>query len=140
MFFPFVIIRSIEGANGRNWPGVVMIDPAAAYPAAVLAQEACEAMHKTNPANLLRVRFSDDARRDMELMGHECEVQAAALIYGRDRAVYRAAEAVRMQRGYDGLFRRMTPDDIAARMAIHAPQSARWVGQHIEELRRYTTI
>ena len=98
--FPIVIEKNLNGRNARNWPGVVLIDPDAHEPAAVAAQELYESRHKMNPVNLLRRTFDDDHRRDMEIMGHEVEVQASVLIYGADEASRRAREAASMQRGY----------------------------------------
>lgn len=114
--FPIVITKSLEGANGRNWPGLVLIDPNAREPAAVFAQELYESRHKMNPVNLLRRTFDDDHRRDMEIMGHEVEVQAAVLLYGAQESVRRYNEATSIQRGYGKLFRHMTVDQIVAAM------------------------
>ena len=76
---PITLTRSLRGANGRNWPGLVLLDPDAPLRAAVWAQEAYEARYKLNPINLIRVRLSKRARREMELMGHEIEAHAADL-------------------------------------------------------------
>lgn len=76
---PITILKRLKGANGRNWPGYVQIDPGAPMRAAVWAQEAWESRHKLNPVNLLRSRLSLRHRRRMEIMGHEVEVQARRL-------------------------------------------------------------
>lgn len=133
-------IRRLDGAHGRNWPGVVILNPDAPLPAATWAQEAWEAEYKLNPINLIRTRLSRSARRAMEITSHEIEVQAAHAVYGRDRAQYRLAEARAMQRGYDGLFGGMTPEDIAARMALEAPEAFEWVRDNLNRIRRYTAI
>ncbi|MDS9468592.1 hypothetical protein RGQ15_13565 [Paracoccus sp. MBLB3053] len=125
--FPIVIRRRLEGANGRNWPGLVLLDPSAPYPAAVLAQEAWEAMHKLNPANLLRIRISPDWRRDFEIMGHEVEVQAAALLHGVSAPAYRAREAETMRAGYAGLFAEMGPAEIIAAMTARSRDARSFV-------------
>ena len=106
----------LKSANGRNWPGIVVIHPDAPFKAAVWAQEFYEARAKLNPLTFLRTRLSKAALRDMEITGHEIEVQAAVNFYDADECIYRAHEAARMQRGYDGLFRGMTLAQIEARM------------------------
>ncbi|MDP5307923.1 hypothetical protein [Paracoccus spongiarum] len=138
MIFPVVLHRRLDGANARNWPGLVLLDPDARLPAAVLAQEAWEAMHKANPVNLLRTRLSATARREMEVMGHECEVQAACLIYDRDPAEYRVAEADRMKRGYDGLFAAVTRAQLRAAMEARSDEARRWVRQHRDRLEEWS--
>ena len=133
--FPITIRRKLKSANGRNWPGVVILDPDCPLPAAVLAQEAWEAMHKVNPINLMRVTFSKRHKRRMEVMGHECEVQAAALIYRKPVDEYRRAEAGRMLAGYDGLFTGSRAGLIAA-MEARSDDARRWVRKHIKQLER----
>ena len=112
----FTIEYPLKSANGRNWPGIVVIHPDAPFKAAVWAQEAYEAQAKLNPLTFLRTRLSKSERRDMEITGHEIEVQAAVEFYGVNESIYRAREAAQMQRGYDGLFRGMTLAQIEARM------------------------
>lgn len=134
---PIVITRRLVGANGRNWPCFAMLDPDAPLPAAVLAQEAWEAMHKANPLNMLRTRISARHRRAMELMGHEIEVQAAALIYGMSPARYRAREAEVLRSGYGGLFAGMGPSEIVAEMAARSAEARAWVQTRRDWLRRW---
>lgn len=134
---PIIFERRIRGANGRNWPGVVVMHPDAPLPAAVLAQEWWEAMHKLNPLNALRVAFSSHARRRMELTSHEVEVQAAAIIYGKDRHDYRVAEVDRMKRGYDGLFDAVTRAQMRAAMEAMSDEARRWVRQKVDKLERW---
>lgn len=124
---PLLIRRPLEGANGRNWPGVAVVDPSAPQPAAVAAQELWEAAYKLDPVHLLRVRLSDSARRDMEIMGHEAEVQAAVLIYGDEEGPRRQREAEAMRRGYDGLFARVTTAGLIAAMQAKSGEVRRWV-------------
>lgn len=137
MRLPIIISRRLKGANGRNWPGFVVLNPDAPLPAAVLAQEAWEAMHKLNPVNLVRVRFSKRARRRMEIMGHEVEVQAAAIVYGKDRHDYRVAEVYRMRGGYDGLFDGLTRSQMRAAMEAQSDEANRWVRRNLELLERW---
>lgn len=124
---PFLIRRSLDDAHGRNWPGVAVVDPAAPQPAAVAAQELWEAAYKLNPVHALRVRLSDSARRDMEIMGHECEVQAAVMIYNDKEAPRRQREAEAMRRGYHGLFGRMTVPQIVAALERRSAEARRFV-------------
>lgn len=141
MMFPIVrVVDSISGgANARNWPGLVHLKRGIRYPAAVLAQEAWESMHKMDPVKLLFRVFkrSDADRREFEYMGHECEVQAAWIIYGLEPARYRPAEAKRMQRGYDGLFKKMSVALIESEMRERSYKAERFVRDNISNLRKY---
>ena len=117
----------LKSANGRNWPGIVVIHPDAPFKAAVVAQEYYEARAKLNPLTLLRTRLSKSARRDMEITGHEIEVQAAVAFYDADEGAYRAREVAQMHRGYDGLFKHMTAAQIEARMLDERETARRFV-------------
>lgn len=123
---PLVEKGTIKGANGRNRPLHVIIDPTVPYYKAVLAQEIWESVYKTNPINLIRSR-SKKGQREMELMGHEVEVQAAVLLYGVAEASYRKIEAEVMQRGYSGLFRGV---DVETEMAKRRKKAADWVREN----------
>ena len=134
---PITLTRSLRGANGRNWPGLVLLDPDAPLRAAVWAQEAYEARYKLNPINLIRVRFSKRARREMEIMSHEIEAHAAAVVYARSLAAYRRAEATAMRDGYDGLFASMPTAAIVEAMAARGTEAARWVRRNREKIERW---
>ena len=123
----FTIEYPLKSANGRNWPGIVVIHPDAPFKAAVVAQEYYEARAKLNPLTLLRTRLSKSARRDMEITGHEIEVQAAVAFYDADEGAYRAREVAQMHRGYDGLFKHMTAAQIEARMLDERETARRFV-------------
>lgn len=135
--FPIVIRRPVKGANARNWPGLVILDPEARFPAAIVAQEAWEAIYKLNPFTLLVTRLSRSARRRMEIMGHEVEVQAAALIYGKVASAYRGAEARSMHAGYDGLFAGHSVIRIEAAMEAVSDEANRWVRRNIQKIERW---
>ena len=134
------LIRKLDGANGRNWPGLVILSPHAPYPAATWAQEAWEAEYKMNPIRLLRVKLDRSVLREMEIMGHEVEAQAAAIVYGRDAERYRTNEARAMIRGYDGLFAGVSAEDLADRMKDCAPEASRWVRRNLDDIRKYRTV
>lgn len=136
MITPIIIERRIDGANGRNWPGVVMLDPDAPYRAAVLAQEWFEAVHKLNPWHMFRVAVSDNARRHMEIIGHEMEVHAASEIYRAPINKYRWKEAARMKTGYDGLFDQYSTAGLVYAMKQHT-WCRRWVMQRLGKLWEY---
>jgi hypothetical protein len=97
-FFPIIRQGELEGATGRNWPLLVVMEPDAPMYKAVLAQEIWESIHKTNPINLIRTRSGKGAQ-ELELMGHEVEVQVAVLLYGVKEHEYRKKEAESMK-GY----------------------------------------
>lgn len=137
---PITIIRPIDGANGRNWPGVVVINPAARYPAAVWAQEAFEAEYRLNPVNWWRVSTSKTAWQDMQILSHEIETLAAVAVYGVSATSYRLTEASAMHRGYGGRLAHLTPEFIAARMSDVSPQAARWVSRNLDRIKRYTEV
>lgn len=134
---PITILKRLSGANGRNWPGYVQLDPDAPLRAAVWAQEAWESMYKMNPMNLLRVRLSRKYRRRMEIMGHEVEVQAAAMVYGISASKYRMDESGSMKNGYNGLFDSMSRTQLIAAMEAVAPDAARWVRRNRGRIERW---
>ena len=125
----------LDGANGRNWPGVVYLDPEAPYRAAVWAQEAYEANWRLNPVNALKVRFSSKERRRMNLLSHEIEVQATALVYAKNPKTIRCLEVISMQRGYNGLFAEMTQGRINQLMLAHQDTANRWVRQNLKQIK-----
>lgn len=125
---PLVERTSIKGANGRNWPLYVEIDPKVPYHKAVLAQEIWESIHKALPWNAIKAR-SKKGKREMEYMGHEIEVQAAVLLYGVAEATYRHAEAERMQAGYSGLFE---GQPVERELAARRSEAREWVRDNRE--------
>ncbi len=134
---PMTIARRLKGRHASNWPGLILIDPDCPFPAAVWAQKAWEAQAKLNPLTLLRTRLSRTARRAFEIMGHEIEVQAAALIYGADPETYRARESRSMKRGDDGLFADMSLKDIRTAMTARSTEAAKWVGKNHRRIRQH---
>ena len=134
---PITLTRSLRGANGRNWPGLVLLDPDAPLRAAVWAQEAYEARYKLNPINLIRVRFSKRARREMEIMSHEIEAHAAAVVYARSLAAYREREIRAMRAGYDGLFADIQAADLRLAMKSVSTEAARWVRRNRNAIERW---
>lgn len=136
---PIVIKRSIKG-NARNWPGVIVIDPAARYPAAVYAQELYESERKMNPAFLIRFLTSEDVQRELEVMGHEIEVMAAEAVYSVPAGYYRPREADTMRRLYPRLFGHLSTYAITRRMEACSEDAARWVSRNIRRIERYRDL
>lgn len=136
-FLPITRLKRLRGANARNWPGLVFLDPGAPLRAAVWAQEAYEARHKLNPVNLLRSRLSRRHRRRMEIMGHEVEAQAVKLIYGMDDVAHREREIRAMRAGYDGLFRDVSAADLRRAMKAVSADAARWVRRNRGQIERW---
>lgn len=134
---PIIITRRLTGRNARNWPGLVILGKGIRHPAAVCAQEVYESRWKMNPVNLLRRAVSKSANREMEIMGHEVEVQAAVRIYGVAEAAYRRKEAASMIRGYDGLFQGFSAGGLEAAMADKADKARRWVSRNIRLIEEY---
>ena len=137
MIFPLTIRRRLRRANATNWPGFIILDPAAPQPAAVWAQEAYEALHKLNPINLVLTRLSRSARREMEIMGHEVEVQAAVAVYGDVEGARRMREAVSMTPRYGGLFKSMGEKSLERAMAARADDARRFVERHRRSIERF---
>lgn len=138
---PIITIkRRLDGRNGLNGPGFVVIDPDAPYPAAVWAQEAWESQHRlTNPVNWIATmwpfrKIDPSPTRRMEIMGHEVEVQAAVLIYGVDANWYRDSEARAMRRGYGGLFSSTPLDDLIEAMKARSDDARQWVRRHRSQI------
>lgn len=134
---PIIIRRKLSGRNATNWPGLVILGKGVAQPAATLAQEVRESRWKLNPLNLAARLMSDSARRDMEIMGHEVEVQAAVLIYGADEDATRAREAGSMLRGYDGLFNGYSRPGLILAMLGCRSAARKWVDRNKRLLSRY---
>lgn len=120
--------RSIDGANGRN--SVMSVKIAQELDdknrIAVLAHELYEARYKTNLLRGAWVRLSKGARRKMEIMGHEIEVQA----FDGNRAERRMSEAKAMHRHYEGLFSNSTPEQIYDLMFNKSSAARSWIGDH----------
>lgn len=134
---PITRLKRLKGANGRNWPGYVQLDPGAPLRAGVWAQEAWESLHKLNPVNLLRVRLSRRHRRRMEIMGHEVEAQAVKLVYGMDDVAHREREIRAMRAGYDGLFADISAADLRRAMKAVSPDAAKWVRRNRGRIERW---
>lgn len=132
--FPIVRWGKLDGANGRNWPLFVYMDKRANYPLAVLAQEIYESNYKLNPIKLLKTRWGEGAR-DLELRGHEVEVQAAVRLYDVPEIAYRRLEASAMA-AYYPQFDDMTSEDIEVAMLTHTPMARRWVAGNLDYLER----
>lgn len=141
MIFPIVkyVDELSGGANGRNWPGFVQVRRDAPYRAAVVAQEAWEAMFKTDPAKLWVRLFNwdDENQRELEYMGHECEIQAKRIIYGLPEGSARRVEAASMRNGYDGLFKPYSVDHIAREMLARRPKAMQWVREYETQIRKH---
>lgn len=137
MILPFTIRREINGANGRNWPGFVILNPDAERPAAVWAQEAFESRYKLNPIDLILRFLSPSIRQAMEIMGHEIEVQVCNTLYGQNANDARWREAMDMSSGYDGLFSNLTREQIFAKMKTKEPQAIHWVAKHILTIKKW---
>lgn len=137
MFLPIVVRKDLKGANGRNWPGFVILGKKIERPAAIFAQEAYEARHKLNPISLFRRLTSKESRRRMEYMGHEIEVQVCARLYGQPEVQARFREAEAMRRGYGGLFSHMSLRELETEMQARSGAARSWVQKHIKHIERY---
>lgn len=137
MLKPIILERNLDNANGRNWPGVVVLDRGYKFPAAVLAQEWYEAIYKLNPVNLIKIKTSKNALREMEIMSHEIEVRAEVLIYGSDTIAARNREVKSMINGYDGLFKNYDSSSLYAKLRSKAYVARLWVNERVPHLLDY---
>tara|TARA_Y100000296_G_scaffold47694_1_gene54643 strand:+ start:143 stop:547 length:405 start_codon:yes stop_codon:yes gene_type:complete len=131
----WTIIKGLDRGNARNWPGFIILDPDAPYPAAVWAQERYEAGWKMNPFHLIRFHASAKARRELEIRGHEIEVQAAHLLYDAPIRKTRQAEAAALTK-YDD-FKGRSEDWIFRQMRKEADWAKAWVRDHEADIRQY---
>jgi len=134
-----VITRVVDDldSNARNWPGYILIKRGIKHSAAVWAQEFYEAQLKLNPVNTLKVVFSSDFRRDMEIMGHEIEVQAAVAIYDVNEEVYRSKEARDLTRYDEFRDKKMTREQVYALMENVRLEARKFVKQNMKEIRQH---
>ena len=132
-----VEITDLDGRNARNNAFRIQIDPDADCRPAVYAQELYEALLKRDPVAALEVKLDSSHRRQMEITGHEIEVQAAVSHCDADEAGYRASEAQTMHRGYDGLFRKMPAPAIEAAMLARKDKAARFIRDHRAEIEKH---
>lgn len=139
----FPIVKIVDdlpsGVNARNWPGLVKVRRGLQFRAAIVAQEAWESMHKMDPVKLFFRVFkrSKQDQREFEYMGHEVEVQAAALIYGVDANEYRLNEAKRMHGGYNNLFAHLSHKEIAMELRARSGKANRFVNEHLDKLKKF---
>ena len=133
----WTFIRSLDRGNARNWPGVVVMEPGLEYPAAVWAQEYYEAKLKLNPANTIKFVFSAGFRRDMEILGHEIEVQAAVAIYRVDEEDYRRKESEDLAKYDDFKDKNMKPKQIYVLMENVTAEASRFVKNNKREIMRH---
>lgn len=139
----FPIVKYVDNdafsANARNWPGFVQVKRNVPHRAAVVAQEAWEATHKMDPVKLFFRVFkrSKQDQREFEYMGHEVEVQAAAIIYGLPGAEYRTKEAYALKHGYGGLFDHLSLGQIEHELRARSAKARQWVQANLSELRKH---
>lgn len=124
-FFPRLSIENL-GQAGKNNIWSARVDPNAPYRAAHMAQEWKEARMKYPPWIGIWVRFSSSGKRYVELMGHECEVQAVMILYNVDQDEYRREEAQRMKDLYS-IFHKWDAEKIIKKMKKRSGKANRWV-------------
>jgi hypothetical protein len=127
---PDVEVKDLNGKWGSNSITLIKIDPSAPCPKGTYAQELWEALAKRDPVTYLSIRSDSSAQRQFEITGHEVEVQAAVEFCAVDEDEYRKREANTMHRGYDGLFKKSSPEDIEARMKRETKDAAKWVKEN----------
>lgn len=137
---PATTIVDLEGRNATNNIFRIKIDPDTPYPAAVWTQERYESRYKLgsliHPLRLFRRLFkTEEFKRELELMGHEIEVQAAVVFYGALEIDYRLREAQGMKRHGSYHFETWSTSDIFGAMQRWKPEAIRWVRDHQDLIR-----
>lgn len=126
-----------KGPNGRNSPGIVWINRRAKHKTAVYGQEVYESLHKLHPVNLFHRLTSDDARREMEFMGHEIEVQLKRIHYDLHESLTRMSEAISMRRGYDGLFNMYTKEEVYDKLLYSKEDALDWISDYRKDIEKF---
>ena len=138
---PIIYQRRLTGRNATNNSWRVVIDPTAPFWRAVLAQEIWESRHKLGslwrPLRLFRRIFRrTEFKQDLELRGHEVEVQAAVQFFSGRETDHRKREARGMVEHYPQ-FRGWSVARVEIAMEQRADAARKWVREHREELLGY---
>ena len=136
MLLPITREKQLKGRNAYNRGGYVVMDPDAKPYAAIWAQECYEAMYKLNPVNSIPMLFSNEPKREMEILSHEIEVQVAGWLYGKNMEQYRWVEAQRMVRGYESLFSKYAVDSLVRMMKYKTYFAKKWISKHEKAIKR----
>lgn len=132
--FPIVSFGPLKSANGNNNAFRIKMRETLQSPImeAVLAQELYESRAKAlNPILVLRLIFkSKKAYRNLEIMGHEVEVQAWGFLTGASREEideyrFREASILASSTSYIG-FEKMTENQIANEMRYVSAKAAKY--------------
>lgn len=122
MFPPTFSVAKLKMGNAVNYPFCIIQSRNIDCPGAVLLQERFEYGYRAKRGWL------PIGKRKMELLSHEIEVQAAALIYGKDPAAYRLKE-VNVMHSYDHIYG-MTDEEIENGMKAMTGEALDWIESH----------
>ena len=128
--------RDLGGPNARNMGapgrGLIVMSPDVSDYAAVWAQEYYEVQTKVTPTGARRYTTDPAFRREVELMGHEIEVQVAVRYYGAEEGPRRASEARGLALYED--FRGTRPRAIAREMRRRTDAALAWIAANRTEI------
>lgn len=119
-----------NGANANNNMLRIVINPDLKHFDAILAQELFEFGYKWKWLRGFVTAFSKKAQREMELRGHEVEVQWAVKYNGVDESEYRDLEAKALVR-YKA-FKGMSKEEIYRGMRKHSNECKIWVRKNTD--------
>ncbi|MEE2860867.1 MAG: hypothetical protein VYB46_08655 [Pseudomonadota bacterium] len=137
---PIIMYRRLDGANGRNGIGWIIINPDADQWAAVGIQELIEEKKKRSFAYAVWWRWTNEDNEDVrqrECLGHMAEALVSAQFYGQDLMAALRREAMAMQRGYGGIFASWPIAKIIHAMELHQREAQRFIdanGKVIREI------
>lgn len=145
LVLPVGLWRPLKRGNGRNWPGMFIVDPAAPHARAVWAQEFYEARRKWRglpwAVPLMAIGRAVPRlaawERDLELTGKEIEVQAEARLRGEDahtEKLIRLREATSLAQHYRA-FRGVPRHEILDRMRDRRDAARAFVDRHWSRIR-----
>ena len=133
---PITRVKKLTGRNARNTLlFITMNENLGRYASAIWAQEYFESLHKKKHL-IQSIKRKDAFLRDMELMGHEIEVQVAARM-GTSEKDYRRSEA-RAIAQYEQFMgeREYTEDEIYTDMLSKRTDAIAFVNKHRDKIQK----
>lgn len=123
-------------SNAKNWPFLIKMrgmHKSSEETKAIFMQEYYEMKLKSSPWGLLKTSFSEKARIEMEILGHEIEVQSMRRLKPDVdiEDAYRRKEALALSEYTDFKSNNMHPDQIELAMKLVSHEAAAFVDKYI---------